>query len=317
MLHSHSAKLQNGAMFSWNDLKYFVAVATKGSTLAAAKALGTSQTTVARRITALEESLGLVLFERRQDGYVMTPAGEALLQQGQAVESAVEGFGDAAASQSRELTGEVCLSAADIYASTVLAPVFRAFHTAYPDLRIEIDTTQELRDLSAGEADVALRSAKRIEGSGLVARRLADDFWTLYASREYASEHGIPHSRRELLDYVFIGGGGSRLWPGYREWLQEYDLESAVAMHHSSETGLLAAVRAGLGIAVLPSFVADREPGLVRCLPPRPSDTTGLWIVTHERLRHTPRVRAVMDFFADQITGMVRADRVVREAGSE
>ncbi|MDO9487461.1 MAG: LysR substrate-binding domain-containing protein, partial [Sphingomonadaceae bacterium] len=98
------------------------------------------------------------------------------------------------------------------------------------------------------------------------------------------------------------GGGGKDIWRYYRAWLQESDLEGAVVMQHNSAMGLLSSVRAGMGLAALPSFIADRDPDLIRCLPPKPGGEMGLYLITHERLRHTPRVRAVMDFLGERLT---------------
>jgi len=109
-------------MFCWDDLRTFLAVARTGSTLGAAKALKVSQTTAARRIAALETALGLTLFERRQAGYALTPAGEALVGRAEAAEAAATAFGEAAAAQSREATGTVRFTTAEIYATTLLSP---------------------------------------------------------------------------------------------------------------------------------------------------------------------------------------------------
>ncbi|MDT9598582.1 LysR family transcriptional regulator [Sphingosinicella rhizophila] len=295
-------------MFDWNDLRSFLAVAETGSTLAAGRALKVSQTTAARRVAALEQALGVTLFDRRQAGYALTAAGESLLQQARAVEAAAGAFADAAASQSRDLRGTVRLTTLEIYAVTILTPILRDLHEAYPEIRIELDTSEEVRDLGSGQADVALRGSKApTGGGGLVGRRIVADPWTLYCSRGYAASHPRPRTRDELRKHVFIGGGGS-VWPRYQAWLRQYDLEEAVAMHHGSAIGLLAAIRDGFGLAVLPSFVADRDPDLVRCLDPVADDTHGLWLMTHERLRHMPRVRAVLDFLADRLTGMAREE---------
>src|SRR3954463_8514705 len=122
----HSAILQNEAcMFDWNDLRYFLAVARIGSTLGAAKELRVSQTTVARRIAALERALGLPLFEKRQAGYALTPAGENLVEQAERVELAATGFADAAAARTRDLSGTVKISAEEIFATTLMAPMLR------------------------------------------------------------------------------------------------------------------------------------------------------------------------------------------------
>ena len=290
----------------WDDLRYFLAVARSGSTLGAGRTLGVSQTTVARRLAALEAALGLVLFERRQTGYALTPAGGALIAQAEAVEAAAASFAKAAGAQSREATGTVCLTCVELYAVTILPPIMRDLHEAHPGLRITLDTHDLPRDLAAGEADVALRGGHIPEDSGLVGRRIAADPWTLYCSRDYAAAHARPRSAADLRQHPIVGGGGEKVWPMYRAWLQRHRLEEAVTIHHSSGTGLLAAVRAGAGLAVLPSFVADRDPDLVRCLDPIASDDSELWLLTHERLRHTPRVRAVMDFLGDRLARLAR-----------
>lgn len=298
----------------WDDLKHFLAVARSGSTLRAGKTLKVSQTTVARRLTALEERLGLVLFERRQAGYTLTPAGEALVARAEAVEAAAADFTEAAGAQSREASGTVCLTMQELYAVTIMPAILKDLHAAHPGLRVQLDTADLPRDLDAGEADVALRGAYGApEDDRLVGRRIAPDPWTLYCSRDYAAGHARPRSAADLRTHPIIGGGGEKVWPMYRKWLQRHRLEEAVTMQHSSGTGLLAAVRAGAGLAVLPSFIADRDPGLVRCLDPVPGDTAELWLLTTARLRHSPRVRAVMDFLGEQLTRLARAAPVANE----
>ncbi|HTU12870.1 MAG TPA: LysR family transcriptional regulator [Allosphingosinicella sp.] len=301
-------------LLDWDDLKYFLAVARGGSTLAAGRALKVSQTTVARRVAAFEDRLGLILFERRQAGYALTPAGETLVPQAEAVEAAALSFADAAGAQSREASGAVCLTMQEIYAVTLVPPILRALHEAHPKLRVRLDTADLPRDLGAGEADVALRGVYRMpEDQNLVGRRIAADPWTLYCSRDYAAAHRRPRTAADLREHPIIGGGGEKVWPMYRAWLQRHRLEEAVTMEHNSGTGLLATVRAGAGLAVLPSFVADRDPELVRCLEPIKGDQAELWLLTHERLRHTPRVRAVMDFLGAALTRLARQAPVADE----
>ncbi|MBA3678229.1 MAG: LysR family transcriptional regulator [Sphingosinicella sp.] len=293
-------------MFDWNDLRSFLAVARTGSTLAAGKSLRVSQTTAARRVAALEEALELTLFERRQAGYLLTPAGEALLARAAEVEEAVGAFTDAASAQVRDASGTVRLTAEAIYAVTVLGPILRDLHDAHPNILIEIDTTSEVRDLAAGAADVALRSSKSLDGAGLVGRRIAADPWRLYCSREYAAAHGIARSRKDLRKHSLIGGGGESVWHYYQPWLKQNGLEDRITMHHGTIPGLLAAVRSGVGIAALPSFVANQDPELLPCLPPAANNDRELWLLTHERLRHTPRIRVVMDFLAERLTRLAR-----------
>lgn len=293
-------------MYDWNDLKAFLAVAETGSTLSAAQTLRVSQTTVARRIAALEEATGLNLFERRQAGYALTPVGDAMLASAIAVRDAADRFGEAAGARSRDAGGTVSLTTMEIFAVTILPPILRDLRTAHPGIHIHLDTADEPRDLAAGAADIAIRSSKQPTGGGLVGRRIADNTWTVYCSRDYADLHGIPHSREELAAHPFIGGGGY-VWEPYQAWLRQYRLEDSVVMKYDTGTGLLAGVRSGMGLTILPAFIADHEPDLIRCIPPKNEDTTGLWLLTHERLRHVPRVRIVLDFLATELTKLARS----------
>src|SRR3982750_3800263 len=160
----HSAKLQNAdtptgvngmAMLDWNDLRYFLAVAREGSTLAGGRFLRVSPTTVARRIAALEAALGFPLFEKRQAGYVLTPAGQELVARAEQAEQALGAFTDAAAAQSRDVTGTVKITTEEVYAITLLAPMLTELHQLHPEIMIDLDTSQVVRDLGAGEAAIS------------------------------------------------------------------------------------------------------------------------------------------------------------------
>ena len=293
-------------MLDWNDLKYFLAVAEGGSTLAAGRSLRVSQTTVARRIAALEDALGVRLFEKRQAGYALTPAGEDLVERAQQVEAAASAFSEAASAQSRDTSGTVRITTQEIFAVTLLAPILRELHELHPEILIELDDHQDVRDLGAGEADIGLRSAIGDLGAGVVGRRLCDDHWTLYCSRDYAAAHGVPTNRAQLKKHNFIGGGGPKLWRAYSAWLHDLGLDDRVIMHHASATGMMSAIRSGLGIAVLPRIVADPDPDLIQCLPPRADHGRVMWLVTHERVKRTPRVRVVIDFLYERLSRHIR-----------
>ena len=293
-------------MLDWNDLRYFVAVADQGSTLKAGRALNVSQTTVARRVAALEEAAGLTLFERRAAGYALTPDGVSLLGYARQVAGAATQFETAAASRERDLSGSVRLTTQEIFAITLLSPMIKELHDKHPEILIEVDTQQDLLDLGEGQADIALRSTGQEAPAGVVGRRICVDDWTLYCSREYAAIHGVPRTRADLKSHAIIGGGGGKLWVHYEAWLRSLGLEGQVAMHHASSLGLLSGVRSGLGLAVLPCVVADADPDLIRCLPPRADHGRSMWLLTHERVRRTPRVRLVIDFLYERLMRHVR-----------
>ena len=303
-------------MIDWNDLRYFLAVARGGSTLAASRQLRVSQTTAARRIAALEQALKLTLFEKRPAGYALTSAGLDLLAHAEAVEAAAARFDSAASASTRDLSGNVRITTEEIFAVTLLAPLLRELHDLHPEILIELDTAQAIRDLGSGEADIAMRSTNQAHGNGLVGRRLCDDDWTLYCSRDYAARNGVPGNVDELRNHAIIGGGGGNLWRHYEAWLRSLGLEDRVAMHHASSTGLLSGVRSGFGIAVLPCIVADAEPDLIRCLQPKSDHGRSFWLLTHERVRHQPRVRTVIDFLYERLSRHVRRLREATAAAA-
>jgi DNA-binding transcriptional LysR family regulator len=290
----------------WNDLRYFLSVADNGSTLAAGRAMRVSQTTVARRIAALEQAIGFPLFEKRQAGYALTPAGEALLDRARQVDVAATAFAETAAAEGRDASGTVRITTQEIFAVTLLAPMLRELHERHPEIMIELDDSQQFRDLGEGEADIALRSAFGDLGAGVVGRRLGDDDWTLYCSRDYGAQHGVPTTRAELKQHAFIGGGGPKLWRAYSAWLHDLGLDDRIVMHHASAMGMMSAIRSGLGIAVLPCIVADSDPDLVQCVPPKDGHGRSMWLVTHERVRRSPRVRVVIDFLYDRLSAHIK-----------
>lgn len=294
----------------WEDVKHFLEVADAGSTLAAGRRLGVSQTTAARRVAGLERSIGVRLFDRGPSGYALTPDGEALRRLARDAAGAMRGFGEQASSLARKHGGVVRVTVVETLAVTVLAPVFRDLAIAHPEISIDLDTSSEPRDLATGEADIAIRSSANPLGAGLVGRRIGDDPWSLYCSRNYADAHGRPASLAEIRRHPLIGGGGSHVWEHYRKWLEINDLEAAVTMRYSSPVGLLAAVRAGAGLAILPCLVADHDPELLACIPRQSPPGHGLWLLTHERLRHEPRIRKILDALAGELKRLARWDEV-------
>jgi DNA-binding transcriptional LysR family regulator len=174
----------------WEDVKHFLEVADAGSTLAASRRLGVSQTTAARRVAGLERSIGVRLFDRGPAGYALTPDGVALHQRAREAAEAMEGFAEHASSLARTNGGVVRVTVVETLAVTILAPVFRDLAIAHPQISIDLDTSSEPRDLATGAADIAIRSSANPLGAGLVGRRIRDDPWSLYCSRGYAEAHG-------------------------------------------------------------------------------------------------------------------------------
>ena len=294
-------------MFDWNDLKAFLAVARGGSTLAASKTLKINQTTVARRIEALEASVGLKLFERGQTGSRLTEAGEDLLAEAERMEAAAEAFGSRAGAHQRGLAGTLKVTSTEILANLAITPALGEFRQLFPDVKIDLIVSDLPLDLAAGEADVAIRSGIALTVSDLVARKLADFDFALYCSRDYAARRGVLTDLDDLKNHDLIGGDGSHLpLPGMR-WMFERAGGVEPAHTSNSMTNLNIAVKAGLGIAPVGCLLADLDPDLIQCSEPIPELRAGSWVVTRPELRDAPRVRAFIDFIVPHFAALRRS----------
>jgi DNA-binding transcriptional LysR family regulator len=297
--------LKNDAVFDWDDLRVFLAVARRGSTLGAAKALGIGQATAARRVAALEEALGQTLFERRQDGYRATPAAQALLPAAEAVERAATGFADAAAALNRVATGTLRVTTIDMAASFWVLPELPDFHRAHPGVQVEILTTEERLDIARGEAEIGIRFGSRPDEPGLVVRRLGTLRMGLFCSEAYASAHGVPARVEEIGErHAIVRGSGYIDSRPYNAWLAARAPAARVAHRASSGLGILEAIRAGVGIGWLPCGFLDD--GLIQLFPPPPELDAGAFLITGEALRRLPHVRAFIDFFAPRVAKRLR-----------
>ena len=286
-------------MFDWNDLKYFLAVARAGTTLRAAKSLKVSQSTAARRIAALEKAIGVKLFDKRQSGYVPTEAGSALIETAEKVETATGVFDAAASAHKRGLSGTVRFTCSEIAVSSLMMSAIREFREAYPSVRLELITTDRKLDLASGEADVAFRAGMPPTEPTLVGRRLAIDTWSVYCTRPYAEKHGAPEEPEDLAHHAFFTLNEDFRSVPIIDWIEQNVPERAIVMRQNTVGGLFGSVRSGLGVAAVPDFLASSDPNLVRCFTPKVATHSEIWLVTHERLRKAPPVRALMDFLAE------------------
>jgi DNA-binding transcriptional LysR family regulator len=288
------------AMFDWNDLRYLLAIAREGSTLSAAKTLGVSQPTVQRRLAALEERIERKLAEHHPTGYQLTELGKALLPHAVEVERAVEAFQRQLMSEGKELTGTLRVTCPEGMASRLLAPVVEAFREKYPALRVDLIMTDRRLDLAKGEADVALRVHEPGDGS-LIARRIANSPWAIFASQSYIKRHGRPQRWEDLNQHAIIEFAGELADNHAAHWLRTVAPKAAIAIRGNSMLGVLAAVKSGAGLAPLPMLLGTTEDGLEPVLESIPEIDTKLYLVMHADLRRTPRVRAFCDFVVTEI----------------
>jgi len=282
-------------MFDWNDLRYLLAIAREGSTLSAAKALGVSQPTVQRRLAALEERIDRRLVEHHPTGYRLTELGKTLLPHAVDVERSVEAFQRQLMSAGEDLTGTLRVTCPEGMASRLLAPVIEAFHEKYPGLRVDLIMTDRRLDLAKGEAEVALRIHEPGDDR-LIARRIANSPWAVFASRSYIKRHGRPQRWEDLDQHAIIEFAGELADNHAARWLRSVAPKATIAIRGNSMLGVLAAVKSGAGLAPLPMLLGGSEDGLEPVLESIPEIDTKLYLVIHADLKRTPRVRAFCDF---------------------
>lgn len=292
-------------MFDWNDLRFVLAVARTGSTLAASRQLSVSQATVSRRITVFEEALGIAIFVRRPSGYSLTPRGEALLPLIVGVEEAVEHVCHVASAESRRLSGVVKVTTVESAANAWVIPAIAALRDLHPDVQVEIIATDDNLDLAQGEADLAIRFGARPQQDVLIVRPLAELDECFYASRELAARIGRPADYAGLAAYPLVTDTVDRTGR-FARWIEENVPEARVAQRVNSMSGLLASVRAGIGAAVMPCIMGDDLRGLVRLMPPITELSTPCWLVTTDVARRQPHVRVVIDHVVASVTRSTR-----------
>jgi len=279
---------------NWDDTRVFLAVQRERTLRRAAKVVNMDQATVGRRIAALEHALSATLFLRTSDGYVLTNAGENALRSAKKMEQSAHELARQAQGVDTRLEGEVRVTTTDTLALAFLIPAIERLHAEHPDVRVLLNTSTQMVNLARREADIAVRTIKP-ENPDLAARLLAR--WTvgLYASRAYLKRHGEPvvgtgFAGHDLVIYQ-PRISGSRLPTLVGEPTHAGRLVSAV----NSSLMLRATIQAGIAIGEVPVPLAERD-GLIRIWPKRErAQPYEVWLVTHQDLRHTARVRAMIE----------------------
>jgi len=280
-------------MFDWNDLKYFLAVARHGSTIAAGKALGASQSTVQRRLVELETRIDRKLVTRTPDGYRLTDVGQDLLPYAERIETMVRDLERHVTDAGYDDSGVIRVTCPEPIVQR-MTPLIARFHASHPKLRVEFVMSDRYLDLSKGEADVAFRSGDTDDE--LVGRKIADSVWAVYASRSYIEQHGKPDQVTDLAGHALVCLDESMSKHRVVTWLKQVAPDARIAARNNSILGLIYAVKSGIGVGPLPTAMADAEPDLVRVLGPIPELARSWRLLAHPDLRRTPRVAAFFDF---------------------
>lgn len=281
----------------WDDVRFFLAVARAGSLSGAARVLGVGHVTVGRRIAVLEKRLGVILLQRTPDGFGVTSAGEAVLRRCIAMENSALDLERAAAGRDSLAVGAIRLTTTEALAHRVIAPAIAELRKNHPDLRVDLAAGVRSLDIARREADLAVRVG-RPSGSGLVCRKLGEVGYSLYASRSYLAKHRTPQRGEGLAghDLITFTGAPAATSPFF---MNESVEEARIALRCDNPLIQLQAAANGIGIAELACFLGDDCANVVRLWPGEPPALRSVWLVLHEDLRRSARIRVVSSIIGD------------------
>ena len=285
----------------WNDLRYVKAIADTGNVADAANYLDVHQSTLFRRVNTLEKNLGVRLFERLSNGYVMTTAGEDFCQSAERIEADISALNRRISGQDLRPSGTIRVTMADALLVKLLAPCLAKFRLAYPEIELEILISKEMLNLTKRDADIAIRTTNRPLET-LVGRKVAQVAIAVYGSKEYITTH--PNASN-LNHHDWIGFDETVLDSATANWLKRTIPDAKFQYRFNTCMGILAAVKENIGLALLSCYLGDNEPDLVRLSLPISELEKQLWILTHEDLRYVTRIRTFIDFAASFLNNQI------------
>jgi DNA-binding transcriptional LysR family regulator len=283
--------------FDWNRARTFLITAQEGSLSAAAKIIGSTQPTISRQISALEEELSVELFQRSSLGLELTPNGKKLLEFVKVMGEVAEGFSQAATLESDSLKGEVCISANEMTSISILAPIISKLSSNNPSLKIELIASNDVSNLNRREADIAIRSFRPTQDN-LIARKIREDKYKLYAANSYVNKMGCLAVSKDLS---FIGSDNISK---FIRILNEQGLNVSKDNFNVSVNNHLVnweLVKQGAGIGVAIEEVGDSEPLVKQVFQEIDLPKTEVWLVANRDLKTSKRVRLVFDYLADAL----------------
>lgn len=290
------AKVPN-ILGDWDDVRFFLAVAKTGSFSAAATQLNTKQTTVGRRIQALERRLGAKLFDRHRHGMEVTPAARGVLVQAESMLSNATAIERHLAGLDREMSGVVRIAATEGIASHWLVPRLDGLRHTHPDIVVQVIASDQVLDLATRQADLAIRFF-RPSSNQLVAARVGQFNMSVFAAPSYVEQYGLPQTLEELREHHIVDHTVLHSLPIMKPWSEVVERSPSIVLRTNSSYAAMEAVRVGYGISVFPDYVTKMSK-----LVPTPIDlkiVRDIWLVSHEETNRGARIRTVIDYVRDQ-----------------
>jgi DNA-binding transcriptional LysR family regulator len=286
--------------FDWSLVRSFLAALDQGSLLGAARVLDASQPTIGRHIAELESQLGVVLFERTGRGLSPTATALRLAESARGMEASAHQLARRVSGAETAIRGTVRITASQPVACMLIPTVVARMRQALPDVQVELVASNEVTNLLRREADIALRMVRPDQVS-LIAKRIGGVTLGAFAHRDYLRRRGTPREPAELLQHELIGGDRNEdIQQGFAA--KGYTVERGhFAFRTDDLMAYWAAVRAGLGIGFVATYMARTDPDVVPVLPMLALPELPIWLTVHREIRSSQRIRAVYDFLAREV----------------
>lgn len=283
-------------MLEWDDLRHFLAIARHRTLTGAAHALGVQQSTMGRRLEAIELRAGARLLEKTPSGFVLTASGEAILANVERIEAEALAIERAITGKDVKLDGTVRLTAVETLTVVMLTPIVTAFRAKYPGIVIDLVTDMRPLSLTKREADIALRLF-RFTQHDLAVRKVAEFSTAIYASRSYLDRRGMPDFAAGAPGHDVLQLNEEQMASPEMTWFAGITGQAKPALRANSRYALRAAAETGMGLVCLPCYLGA-SPELIPLATPTVAPVRELWMGVHNDIRHAPRIRAVTEFIA-------------------
>ena len=294
-------------MDDWNDYLFFFKVAECGSLKAAAKVLNVNHSTVFRRIKTLEEKLDVRLFERLKSGYVLSSAGEEILECVERVDEQMHAIQRKIQGKDIRLSGNLKISTTDTLGYYWLPPYIKRFKKLYPDIIIDLDIKTRYTNLTKREADIVIPAVNK-QPDYMVGRKLAPLYFKMYGSAKYLDRYGIPEGTEDFPKHRFLLPNEARAGLPANQWLRKFVPENCIEACSDKLSGLYKLAQQDLGITILPHYLGGADSNLVEIMTLPDHCHHAVWILTHPDLRHTARVKTFMQFMYQETKDLEHED---------
>lgn len=287
-------------MFNWDDLRVFLEVAKTLNLSKAAEKLEVDQTTVYRRINRFEKKLGKKLFKRAANTYILTSWGEGLMRKSSHLQDEMSKIDKFLEEELTELFGTINITTTDVIANVVLPPLLAKFHKLYPQLQLDITVCEDFFDMYRREADLAIRSSDSVEPH-VYAVKVGKGAWAFYGTKDYLKGKPVFNSPDFFTKNSFVAGSEKIEHIKSNKWLRSKIREENISLKASSMESIYSAVKAGIGIGLLPCVYKDMDSSLIEIGESFYNFGSPIWLITQKELIDTEKMKICINFFREEL----------------